>query len=250
MRLLDVKDLHIYYGAIKAVKGITFHVDKGEIVALIGANGAGKTSTLRTITGLEKAAAGSIKYKDQELTKIPAHQIVKMGITHVPEGRRIFTNMTVRENLLMAALTVKEKGEVTKRMEEAFELFPRLKERIRQSALTLSGGEQQMLAVARAIVTGGELLLMDEPSMGLAPIIVDEIFEVIQRLNKAGTTILLVEQNAQAALSVANRGYVLETGKIVAKGTGAELLASPVIKRAYLGGEREEDPEKEGAYYF
>ncbi len=235
MRLLDVKDLHIYYGAIKAVKGISFHVDKGEIVALIGANGAGKTSTLRTITGLEKAASGSIKYKDQELTKTPAHQIVKMGITHVPEGRRIFTNMTVRENLLMAALTVKDKGEITKRMEEAFELFPRLKERIRQSALTLSGGEQQMLAVARAIVTGGELLLMDEPSMGLAPIIVDEIFEVIQKLNKEGTTILLNEQNAYMALSAADRAYVLETGNIQFEGTGQELLHDKRVQDAYLG---------------
>ena len=235
MRMLDVNDLHIYYGAIKAVKGITFHVDQGEIVALIGANGAGKTSTLRAITGLEKVASGSIKYKDQELTKTPAHQIVKMGITHVPEGRRIFTNMTVRENLQMAALTVKDKGEVTKRMEEAFELFPRLKERIRQSALTLSGGEQQMLAVARAIVTGGELLLMDEPSMGLAPIVVDEIFEVIQKLNKEGTTILLNEQNAFMALSAANRAYVMETGNIQFEGTGQELLHDKRVQDAYLG---------------
>ena len=235
MRMLDVNNLHIYYGAIKAVKGITFHVDQGEIVALIGANGAGKTSTLRAITGLERTAAGSIKYKDQEITKVKPHDIVRMGITHVPEGRRIFTNMTVRENLLMAALTVKEKGEVTKRMEEAFELFPRLKERIKQSALTLSGGEQQMLAVARAIVTGGELLLLDEPSMGLAPIIVDEIFEVIQRLNKEGTTILLNEQNAFMALSAANRAYVLETGNIPFEGTGQELLHDQRVQDAYLG---------------
>ena len=235
MRMLDVNNLHIYYGAIKAVKGITFHVDQGEIVALIGANGAGKTSTLRAITGLERTAAGSIKYKGQEITKTRAHEIVRMGITHVPEGRRIFTNMTVRENLLMAALTVKEKGEVTKRMEEAFALFPRLKERIKQSALTLSGGEQQMLAVARAIVTGGELLLLDEPSMGLAPIIVDEIFEVIQRLNKEGTTILLNEQNAYMALSAADRAYVLETGNIQFEGTGQELLHDQRVQDAYLG---------------
>ena len=161
MKMLEVNDLHIYYGAIKAVKGISFYVEKGEIVALIGANGAGKTSTLRAITGLEKVHSGSIKYKGEEITSTPAHQIVRMGITHVPEGRRIFTNMTVRENLLMAALTVKEKGEVNKWMQEALDLFPRLKERIKQSALTLSGGEQQMLAVARAMVTGGELLLMD-----------------------------------------------------------------------------------------
>lgn len=235
MRLLDVNDLHIYYGAIKAVKGITFHVDEGEIVALIGANGAGKTSTLRAITGLEKTAAGSIKYKDKEITKTPAHEIVRMGITHVPEGRRIFTNMTVRENLLMAALTVKDKAQVQERMEEAFELFPRLKERIKQSALTLSGGEQQMLAVARAIVTGGDLLLLDEPSMGLAPIIVDEIFNVIERLNKRGTTILLNEQNAYMALSAANRAYVLETGSIMFSGTGQELLHDPRVQEAYLG---------------
>ena len=235
MRMLEVNDLHIYYGAIKAVKGISFYVEKGEIVALIGANGAGKTSTLRAITGLEKVHSGSIKYKGEEITSTPAHQIVKMGITHVPEGRRIFTNMTVRENLLMAALTVKEKGEVNKRMQEAFDLFPRLKERIKQSALTLSGGEQQMLAVARAIVTGGELLLMDEPSMGLAPIIVDEIFEVIQRLNKEGTTILLNEQNAYMALSAANRAYVLETGNINFTGTGQELLHDKRIQEAYLG---------------
>ncbi len=235
MKMLEVNDLHIYYGAIKAVKGISFYVDKGEIVALIGANGAGKTSTLRAITGLEKVHSGSIKYKGEEITSTPAHQIVRMGITHVPEGRRIFTNMTVRENLLMAALTVKEKGEVNKRMQEAFDLFPRLKERIKQSALTLSGGEQQMLAVARAIVTGGELLLMDEPSMGLAPIIVDEIFEVIQRLNKEGTTILLNEQNAYMALSAANRAYVLETGNINFTGTGQELLHDQRIQEAYLG---------------
>ena len=235
MKMLEVNDLHIYYGAIKAVKGISFYVEKGEIVALIGANGAGKTSTLRAITGLEKVHSGSIKYKGEEITSTPAHQIVRMGITHVPEGRRIFTNMTVRENLLMAALTVKEKGEVNKRMQEAFDLFPRLKERIKQSALTLSGGEQQMLAVARAIVTGGELLLMDEPSMGLAPIIVDEIFEVIQRLNKEGTTILLNEQNAYMALSTANRAYVLETGNINFTGTGQELLHDQRIQEAYLG---------------
>ena len=235
MRMLDVNDLHIYYGAIKAVKGITFHVDEGEIVALIGANGAGKTSTLRAITGLEKVTSGSIKYKEQEITKTPAHRIVQMGITHVPEGRRIFTNMTVRENLQMAALTVKNRGEITKRMEEAFELFPRLKERIKQSALTLSGGEQQMLAVARAIVTGGDLVLLDEPSMGLAPIVVDEIFEVIQRLNKAGTTILLNEQNAFMALSAANRAYVLETGNIQFEGTGQELLHDKRVQEAYLG---------------
>ena len=235
MSLLEVKDLHIYYGAIKAVKGITFHVDEGEIVALIGANGAGKTSTLRAITGLEKVTAGSIKYKDKEINKTDACDIVRLGITHVPEGRRIFTNMTVRENLLMAGLTVQDKGEVNKRMEEAFELFPRLKERIKQPALTLSGGEQQMLAVARAIVTGGDLLLLDEPSMGLAPIVVDEIFNVIERLNKEGTTVLLNEQNAYMALSAADRAYVMETGNIMFTGTGQELLNDKRVQDAYLG---------------
>lgn len=233
--ILEVTDLHVHYGAIKAVKGISFYVDPGEIVALIGANGAGKTTTLRTITGLEKAAAGSIKYKGEEITKIPAHKIVKMGITHVPEGRRIFTNMTVRENLLMAALTVKDQKDINERMDEAFELFPRLKERIKQSALTLSGGEQQMLAVARAIVTGGDLVVMDEPSMGLAPKIVDEIFEVVEMLNKRGKTILLNEQNAYMALNCCNRAYVLETGNITMSGPGKELLNDPRVREAYLG---------------
>lgn len=233
--ILEVTDLHVHYGAIKAVKGISFYVDPGEIVALIGANGAGKTTTLRTITGLEKAAAGSIKYKGEEITKIPAHKIVKMGITHVPEGRRIFTNMTVRENLLMAALTVKDQKDINERMNEAFELFPRLKERIKQSALTLSGGEQQMLAVARAIVTGGDLVVMDEPSMGLAPKIVDEIFEVVEMLNKRGKTILLNEQNAYMALNCCNRAYVLETGNITMSGPGKELLNDPRVREAYLG---------------
>ncbi len=233
--ILEVTDLHVHYGAIKAVKGITFHVDPGEIVALIGANGAGKTTTLRTITGLEKAAAGSIKYKGMEITKVPAHKIVQMGITHVPEGRRIFTNMTVRENLLMAALTVNDKADVNERMEEAFQLFPRLKERIKQPALTLSGGEQQMLAVARAIVTGGDLVVMDEPSMGLAPKIVDEIFEVVEMLNRRGKTILLNEQNAFMALSACNRAYVLETGNITMFGPGKELLNDPRVREAYLG---------------
>lgn len=233
--ILEVTDLHVHYGAIKAVKGITFYVDPGEIVALIGANGAGKTTTLRTITGLEKAAAGSIKYKGQEITKVPAHKIVQMGITHVPEGRRIFTNMTVRENLLMAALTVSSPKDVSERMDEAFQLFPRLKERIKQPALTLSGGEQQMLAVARAIVTGGDLVVMDEPSMGLAPKIVDEIFGVVEMLNKRGKTILLNEQNAFMALSACNRAYVLETGNITMSGPGKELLNDPRVREAYLG---------------
>ncbi len=233
--ILEVTDLHVHYGAIKAVKGISFYVDPGEIVALIGANGAGKTTTLRTITGLEKAAAGSIKYKGEEITKVPAHKIVQMGITHVPEGRRIFTNMSVRENLLMAALTVKDQKDINERMDEAFELFPRLKERIKQSALTLSGGEQQMLAVARAIVTGGDLVVMDEPSMGLAPKIVDEIFEVVEMLNKRGKTILLNEQNAFMALSCCNRAYVLETGNITMSGPGKELLNDPRVREAYLG---------------
>jgi len=234
--ILEVNDLHVNYGAIKAVKGISFYVDKGEIVTLIGANGAGKTSTLRAITGLEKVAQGSIHFKDTDITNMVPHKIVAMGITHVPEGRRIFTNMTVMENLRLAALLNKD-PEITKAAyEKIFDLFPRLKERYMQSTLTLSGGEQQMLAVARAIITGGELIVMDEPSMGLAPKVVDEIFEVIQSLNQSGTTILLNEQNAYMALSIANRAYVLETGNITIEGPAHELLNDPRVKEAYLGG--------------
>ena len=233
--ILEVNDLHVSYGAINAVKGISFHVNEGEIVTLIGANGAGKTTTLRAISGLERVKSGTIKFKGEDITNIAPHKIVEMGLTHVPEGRRIFTNLTVMENLRMAALLIKDKGEISKSYDEVFELFPRLKERRNQSTLTLSGGEQQMLAVGRAIVTGGDLVVLDEPSMGLAPMIVDEIFNVIQRLNKEGATILLNEQNAYMALSIADRAYVLETGYITLEGTGKDLLDDPAVQEAYLG---------------
>lgn len=234
--ILEVNDLHVNYGAIKAVKGISFYVNKGEIVTLIGANGAGKTTTLRAISGLERVHTGTVKFKGENITNIAPHKIVGMGLTHVPEGRRIFTNLTVMENLKMAALLIKDKGEISKSFDVVFELFPRLKERRTQSTLTLSGGEQQMLAVGRAIVTGGDLVVLDEPSMGLAPMIVDEIFNVILRLNKEGATILLNEQNAYMALSIADRAYVLETGNITLEGTGKDLLDNPAVQDAYLGG--------------
>ena len=235
--MLEVKDLCVSYGAIKAVRGISFYVKKGEIIALIGANGAGKTTTLRTITGLVHAQAGTVTFNGTDITNMKPHFIVKRGITHVPEGRRIFTNLTVMENLKMAALTRKKQGmsQVKEAFEEVFETFPRLKERRNQSALTLSGGEQQMLAIGRAIVTGGDLLVLDEPSMGLAPMVVDEIFEVIKRLNARGTTILLNEQNAYMALNAAHRAYVLETGIISMSGKASDLLVDPRIEEAYLG---------------
>ncbi len=234
--MLEIKNLHVNYGAIKAVKGIDFYVEEGEVVALIGSNGAGKTTTLRTISGLEKAASGStIMYKGIDITNIPPHLIVSKGITHVPEGRRIFTNLSVMENLKMGANLRKDIDGVKKDFEAVFDLFPVLKKRSNQSAITLSGGEQQMLAIGRAMMTKGDLILLDEPSMGLAPIIVDQIFEVIKMLNKNGATILLVEQNAQMALSIANRAYVLETGNITISGEGSQLLNDPRVKEAYLG---------------
>jgi branched-chain amino acid transport system ATP-binding protein len=233
--MLDVQNLNVNYGAIKAVKGISFYVDEGEIVTLIGSNGAGKTTTLRTITGLEKAASGTILFKGNNIANIPPHLIVTMGITHVPEGRRIFTNLTVMENQKMGANMRKDTDGIKKDLNQVFDIFPRLKERRNQSALTLSGGEQQMLAIGRAMLTKGELIVLDEPSMGLAPIIVDEIFEVIKMMNKNGATILLVEQNAYKALSIANRAYVLETGNITINGDASQLLSDPRVKEAYLG---------------
>ena len=233
--ILKVDDINVYYGSIHAIKGISFEVNQGEIVTLIGANGAGKSTSLNTIAGLLKSSTGSVTFMDEDLAKIPAHKIVSKGLALVPEGRRVFSQMTVQENLEMGAYTRGTKvpeGE----LEKIFDYFPRLKERRKQVAGTLSGGEQQMLAMGRALMSGPKLLMLDEPSMGLAPILVEQIFEIIQELHKAGTTILLVEQNAQAALSVADRGYVLETGKIVTSGTGEELLNSPAIKKAYLGG--------------
>ena len=233
--ILKVDDVNVYYGSIHAIKGISFEVKEGEIVTLIGANGAGKSTTLNTISGLLKAATGSVTFMDQDLGKIPAHKIVSRGLALVPEGRRVFLQMTVQENLEMGAY-IHGAHVPAEELEMVFAQFPRLKERRRQVAGTLSGGEQQMLAMGRALMSHPKLLMLDEPSMGLAPILVEQIFEIIQELHKSDTTILLVEQNAQAALSVADRGYVLETGKIVTSGTGGELLSSPAIKKAYLGG--------------
>ena len=233
--ILKVEDINVYYGSIHAIKGISFEVNQGEIVTLIGANGAGKSTTLNTISGLLHSKTGSISFMGESLAKVPAHKIVSKGLALVPEGRRVFLQMSVEENLEMGAYT-QPGGGVAADLEKVYSQFPRLKERRRQVAGTLSGGEQQMLAMGRALMSHPKLLMLDEPSMGLAPILVEQIFEIIQRLHQSGTTILLVEQNAQAALSVANRGYVLETGKVVTTGTGSELLASPAIKKAYLGG--------------
>lgn len=232
--VLKVDNINVYYGSIHAIKGISFEVNAGEIVTLIGANGAGKSSTLNTISGLLRSRTGSIEFMGEDFGKVPPHQIVSRGLALVPEGRRIFLQMTVQENLEMG--TYVRKSGIREKMEKVYAYFPRLKERYKQVAGTLSGGEQQMLAMGRALMSDPKVIMLDEPSMGLAPILVEEIFTIIQHLHESGTTILLVEQNAQAALSVADRGYVLETGKIVASGTGAELLVSPAIKKAYLGG--------------
>lgn len=235
MSMLKVEDLHVYYGSIHAIKGISFEVEEGEIVTLIGANGAGKSTTLNTVSGLLKPRSGSIEFEGKSIINVPAHKVVSHGMALCPEGRRVFLQMTVQENLEMGGYT-RNQSEIAGSIEDVYQRFPRLKERYKQTAGTLSGGEQQMLAMGRAMMSKPKLLMLDEPSMGLAPILVEQIFEIIRSLHKAGTTILLVEQNAQAALSVADRGYVLETGKIVTTGTGAELLASPAIKKAYLGG--------------
>ena len=233
--ILKVEDINVYYGSIHAIKGVSFEVNEGEIVTLIGANGAGKSTTLNTISGLLHSKTGSISFMGENLGKFPCHKIVSKGLALVPEGRRVFLQMTVQENLEMGAYT-QGSANIAKDLEAVYQQFPRLKERFKQVAGTLSGGEQQMLAMGRALMSHPKLLMLDEPSMGLAPILVEQIFEIIQNLHKAGTTILLVEQNAQAALSVADRGYVLETGKVVTTGTGRELLESPAIKKAYLGG--------------
>ena len=235
MAMLAVNDIHVYYGSIHAVKGVSLEVNEGEIVTLIGANGAGKSTVLNTISGLLHPRGGSVTFMGQDLKGVPPHKLVARGMAQVPEGRRIFLQMTVEENLEMGAYT-QSKASIDGSIEDVYRRFPRLQERRKQIAGTLSGGEQQMLAMGRALMSHPRLLMLDEPSMGLAPILVEQIFEIIQTLHKAGTTILLVEQNAQAALSIADRGYVLETGKIVTSGTGAELLASPEIKKAYLGG--------------
>lgn len=233
--LLEVEDLNVYYGAIHALQGISFRVDQGEIVTLIGANGAGKSTTLRTISGLLRPRRGAVRFRSDDITMTPAEQIVRLGIGHVPEGRRIFAPLTVRENLEMGAFTRSNPTEITQSMERAFTSFPRLKERINQLGGTLSGGEQQMLATARGLMSRPTLLLLDEPSMGLSPIMVEEIFRIIKDINSQGTSILLVEQNALMALQVAHRAYVLETGRIVLEGTAKELRESSRVKEAYLG---------------
>ncbi len=233
--LLEINDLHVYYGAIHALQGISFHVDEGEIVTLIGANGAGKSTTLRAISGLLTPRRGSIRYKDRDITSAPAEEIVRLGVCHVPEGRRIFAPLTVRENLELGAYTRTDKAEIDKTMQRVFASFPRLKERINQLGGTLSGGEQQMLAMGRGLMSRPNLLLLDEPSMGLSPLLVEEIFRIIKEINAQGTSILLVEQNALMALSVAHRAYVLETGNIVLQGSAQEMRENPQVKAAYLG---------------
>ena len=233
--MLTINDLHVYYGVIQAIKGISFEVNEGEVIALIGANGAGKTTILHTITGLIAARSGSIIFQGQKLTKTPAHRIVKMGIAHVPEGRRIFSHLTVYENLQLGAYTRGDKAEIEASLETVYRRFPRLKERKNQVAGTLSGGEQQMLAIGRALMSRPKLILMDEPSMGLSPILVSEIFDIIKSISEGGTTVLLVEQNAKKALTIANRAYVLETGRIVFSGPAREVAANKQVREAYLG---------------
>jgi len=233
--LLSVENLNVYYGAIHALQGISFHVEEGEVVTLIGANGAGKSTTLRTISGLLHPQTGSIRFKDEEITATSAERIVELGISQVPEGRKIFAPLTVRENLMMGAYTRTDAQAIQKSMERVFQSLPRLRERLGQLGGTLSGGEQQMLATARGLMSGPTLLLMDEPSMGLSPILVEEIFKIIKEINQQGTSILLVEQNAGMALSVANRAYVLETGRIVLSGATREIAENKQVKEAYLG---------------
>jgi branched-chain amino acid transport system ATP-binding protein len=235
MAMLEIKDLKVSYGMIQAIKGISFEVNKGEVIALIGANGAGKTTILHTITGLLNADSGSVTYEGKDITRMPGHKIVSMGIAHVPEGRRVFANMTVLQNLKLGAYTRKDKAEIAETLEMVYTRFPRLKERKNQLAGTLSGGEQQMLAMGRALMSHPQIILMDEPSMGLSPIFVNEIFDIIEEVSKSGTTVLLVEQNAKKALSIADRAYVLETGNIVLEGKASELLDNDSIRKAYLG---------------
>lgn len=235
MAMLEIRDLEVYYGMIQAIKGVSFQVNQGEVIALIGANGAGKTTILHTITGLLSPKKGSVIYEGTDITKIPAHKIVSLGMAHVPEGRRVFADLSVYENLKMGAYTRKDKAEIEETLEKVYERFPRLKERKNQMAGTLSGGEQQMLAMGRALMSKPKIILMDEPSMGLSPILVNEIFDIIQEVSKSGTTVLLVEQNAKKALSIADRAYVLETGRIVLDGKAEDLLNDDSIKKAYLG---------------
>ncbi len=235
MAMLEIRDLEVYYGMIQAIKGISFDVNEGEVIALIGANGAGKTTTLHTITGLLPAKAGSIVFEGQNITKVPGYKIVSMGMAHVPEGRRVFAQLSVLQNLRMGAYTRKDKKEIEDTLKLVYKRFPRLEERQNQMAGTLSGGEQQMLAMGRALMSHPKIILMDEPSMGLSPIFVNEIFDIIKEVSESGTTVLLVEQNAKKALSIADRAYVLETGHIVLEGKAADLLNDDSIKKAYLG---------------
>ncbi len=236
MALLELEDLHVYYGNIHALKGVSLHVEAGEIVALLGANGAGKSTTLNTVSGLLRPRSGTVRLEGDDLTRVPPHRIVERGVVQVPEGRRIFGQLTVLENLEMGAFTRTDPQGVKEDLERVFTLFPRLKERAGQVAGTLSGGEQQMLAIGRALMARPRVLLMDEPSMGLAPLLVEQIFDAIQEINRQGTTILLVEQNAYMALQVAHRGYVLQTGQVVLSGPAEQLRENPEVKRAYLGG--------------
>ena len=235
MSMLEVKDLSVYYGVIQALKGISFKVNEGEVIALIGANGAGKTTILHAVSGLLSPKAGSIDFEGHDLIKTPSHKIVSLGMSHVPEGRRVFSQLSVYDNLRLGAFTRKDKDEIERSLQHVYKRFPRLKERKNQFAGTLSGGEQQMLAMGRALMASPKIILMDEPSMGLSPIMVSEIFDIIKSISTSGTTVLLVEQNAKKALSIADRGYVLETGKIVLEGKASELLDDDTIKKAYLG---------------
>lgn len=234
--MLEVKDLVVNYGAIRALKGISFNVKQGEIISLIGSNGAGKTTTLHSISNLIKKQSGAVIFNGVDISSLPAEQIVRHGLIQIPEGRRIFANLTVKENLEMGSYTRKDKENIKKDLEHVYELFPRLKERIKQISGTLSGGEQQMLAMGRGLMAKPKLLLLDEPSMGLAPILVDEIFEIIKKINEEGTTILLVEQNAFKAMNIANRVYILETGNVSASGNSEDMINDPAVKKAYLGG--------------
>ena len=235
MAMLEIKDIEVYYGMIQAIKGISFEVNEGEVIALIGANGAGKTTILHTITGLLSPKKGSVIFEGKDITKIPAHKIVSLGMAHVPEGRRVFAELSVYENLKMGAYTRKDKGEIAQTLEMVYKRFPRLQERKNQLAGTLSGGEQQMLAMGRALMSHPKIIVMDDPSMGLSPILVNEIFDIIQEVSAGGTTVLLVEQNAKKALSIADRAYVLETGTIVLEGEAGKLMDDDSIKKAYLG---------------
>lgn len=235
MAMLEVKNIEVFYGVIQAIKGISFEVNEGEVIALIGANGAGKTTTLQTITGMLSPKVGEVIFEGVDITKIPGHKIVSMGMAHVPEGRRVFSQLSVLENLKLGAYTRKDKNEIEETIKTVYASFPRLEERKNQAAGTLSGGEQQMLAMGRALMSKPKLICMDEPSMGLSPILVDEIFKIIRDISAAGTTVLLVEQNAKKALSIADRAYVLETGNIVLSGDASELLSNEQIRKAYLG---------------